>query len=124
MKVRRRQKVALACSLCLTFVIIALTIVRASRLRHWSGVPDPTWAAYWCFIPALMGLILTSATALRALFVSRAAAVGGGGGGGGAGAGVAAGRPADEKPFVRGADKFSKKLVVGGGGGGVPRSAH
>ncbi len=77
----------------------------------------------------MMGLILTSATALRALFVSRAADVGGGGGGGGAG-GVAAGSPADEKPFVvRGADKFDKKLVIGGGGGGrggggVPRSAH
>ena len=71
-KIKLGQKVALACSLCLTAVIIIFTVTRASGLV-WQGKIDVIWEVYFQTIPAEVGLILVSTTAFRALFVSRAA---------------------------------------------------
>lgn len=64
------QKVTLACSLCLTVVVIAFTVTRASGLE-WQGKLDVLWEVYFQMVAAEVGLILVATTAFRALFVSR-----------------------------------------------------
>ena len=71
-KIKLGQKVALAYSLCLTAVIIMITVTRASGLVL-QGKIDVVWEVYFQIVPAEVGLILVSMTAFRALFVSRAA---------------------------------------------------
>ena len=66
------QKITLACSLCLTIVVIAFTITRASGLE-WKGNLDMLWEVYFQIVAAEVGLILVSMTAFRQLFVSRIA---------------------------------------------------
>lgn len=72
MKIKLSQKVVLACSLCLTAVLIIFTVIRASGLV-WHGKIDVVWEEYFLIVPAEVGLILVSMTAFRAVFVSRAA---------------------------------------------------
>ncbi len=52
--------------------MIALSGVRVANVRK-SGTSTAvvTWAMYWSMAPAIIGLVLTSATAFRALFVAR-----------------------------------------------------
>ncbi|KAI9644637.1 hypothetical protein NHQ30_006661 [Ciborinia camelliae] len=69
-KVRWIQKIALGFSLCLTIAMIALTIIRVSGLRYGSAF-DSAWGVYWLIVSGEAGLILTTGTAFRALFVSR-----------------------------------------------------
>lgn len=64
------QKATLACSLCLTVVVIAFTITRASGVE-WKGNLDVLWEVYFQIVAAEVGLILVSMTAFRQLFVSR-----------------------------------------------------
>ena len=70
MKIRLAQKLALACSLCLTVVVIVFTVTRASGLE-WRDKLDVLWEIYFQIVAAEAGLILVSMTAFRALFVSR-----------------------------------------------------
>ena len=73
LKIRTRwtQKLALACSLCLTIVMIAITITRASGIR-WRGKLDSIWEVFFQMIAAEKGLILAAVSAFRALYISRA----------------------------------------------------
>ena len=66
-----RQKFTLACSLCLTVIVIIFTVTRASGLE-WQDKLDVLWEVYFQIVAAEVGLILVSMTAFRALFVSRA----------------------------------------------------
>ncbi|KAL8902465.1 MAG: hypothetical protein Q9207_004686 [Kuettlingeria erythrocarpa] len=70
-KLRLTQKFVLACSLCLTVIVIIFTVTRASGLE-WRGKLDVLWEVYFQVVAAEVGLILVSTTAFRALFVSRA----------------------------------------------------
>jgi hypothetical protein len=70
-RIRRRQKLALSCSLCLTIIMIVVTVMRLVGLRR-GRVLDVLWEIYWQFVAAEVGLILTAAAALRTLFVVRA----------------------------------------------------
>ncbi|KAI4189225.1 MAG: hypothetical protein L6R41_001605 [Letrouitia leprolyta] len=70
-KLRLIQKFALACSLCLTVVVIIFTVTRASGLE-WHGKLDVLWEVYFQIVAAEVGLILVSVSAFRALFVARA----------------------------------------------------
>ncbi|TGO58032.1 hypothetical protein BCON_0059g00110 [Botryotinia convoluta] len=69
-KVRWSQKIALGFSLCLTIGMIVLTVIRVSGLRAESSF-DSAWEVYWLIVAGEVGLILTTGTAFRALFVSR-----------------------------------------------------
>ena len=64
------QKVALACSLCLTVVVVVFTVTRASGLE-WKGNLDVLWEVYFQIVATEVGLILVAMTAFRQLFVSR-----------------------------------------------------
>lgn len=64
------QKLALSTSLCLTIILIALSITRASGLV-WKGKMDYVWEFYWIIMSANVGVILASASAFRAFFVAQ-----------------------------------------------------
>lgn len=72
-RVRLSQKIAISSSLCLTIVIIAVTIIRASGIRQGTTI-DSVWETYWQVISAEVGLIMTSATAFRTFYVARSVA--------------------------------------------------
>ncbi|MCJ1384837.1 hypothetical protein MMC17_007955 [Xylographa soralifera] len=67
-RIRLSQKLALAGSLCLTVILVIVTIVRVSGLRL-DGKIDSVWETYWIIIGAEVGLILAACTAFRMLFV-------------------------------------------------------
>lgn len=71
-KIKLNQKLALACSLCLTVVVVIFTVTRASGLE-WQGKLDVLWEVYFQIVAAEIGLILVAMTSFRALFVSRTA---------------------------------------------------
>ena len=71
-QIKLSQKLTLACSLCLTTIVIIFTVTRASGLE-WQDKLDVLWEVYFQIVAAEVGLILVSMTAFRALFVSRAA---------------------------------------------------
>lgn len=68
-QVRWTQKLALGLTLCLTIFLITITLVRASGLTY-RGYVDNVWEIYLQFISAEVGLILTSLSAFRTLFVA------------------------------------------------------
>ncbi|MCJ1346907.1 hypothetical protein MMC31_005127, partial [Peltigera leucophlebia] len=68
--VKRTQKAVLALSLCLTVVMILVTITRISGIKI-DGNVDQVWESYFIILAAEIGIILTAVTAFRAFFVSR-----------------------------------------------------
>ena len=69
-QIKWTQKLALTVSLCLTVVMVVLTITRVSGLRF-KGNLDAVWETYWLILSAEVGIVLTSVSAFRAFFVSR-----------------------------------------------------
>lgn len=69
-RIRPVQKLALAFSLCLTALVVVVTVIQVSGLEY-EGKLDAVWGIYWIIIEAECGLILTAATAVRAFIVSR-----------------------------------------------------
>lgn len=57
-------------SLCLTIVMIIVTIIRVSGIKRDSRI-DYMWESYWLIMSAEVGIILAAATAFRAFFVAR-----------------------------------------------------
>ncbi|KAL8835183.1 MAG: hypothetical protein Q9170_003429 [Blastenia crenularia] len=72
---RWTQKLALACTLCLTILTIMCTIVRIAGIHTGRTIRsiDSVWETYWQFIAANIALSMTAATAFRTFFVSRSA---------------------------------------------------
>ncbi|PYI27955.1 hypothetical protein BP00DRAFT_352198 [Aspergillus indologenus CBS 114.80] len=68
-RVRWPQKVLLTCSLCLTVIMIALSIVRVCGLVAGEMV-DTIWETYWQFLSAEVGVFLAAAVSFRSLFVA------------------------------------------------------
>ena len=69
-QIKWTQKLALTVSLCLTVLMIVLTITRVSGLKF-KGNFDPIWETYWLILSAEVGIVLTSVAAFRAFFVFR-----------------------------------------------------
>ncbi|CAI6340010.1 unnamed protein product [Periconia digitata] len=65
-----KQKIALSFTLCLTVVMIAITITRITGLQ-WKGKLDLVWEIFFIAIAAEIGLSLVAITAFRALYVSK-----------------------------------------------------
>ncbi|KAF2109416.1 hypothetical protein BDV96DRAFT_651854 [Lophiotrema nucula] len=64
------QKAALALTLCLTIIMVIITIARIAGLK-WKGKVDLVWECYFIVIAAEVGLALVSITAFRALYISK-----------------------------------------------------
>jgi hypothetical protein len=92
--------------------MMVTTLARMVRL-HVDGVIDQTWQNYWTFVAAMVALTVTSATALRSLFV------GGSGGGGGGEKRNAAGGDRPSPPFVRDVPYVRQKPKAHGWGSQV-----
>ena len=60
----------LAFSLCLTVIMIILTIIRTSRTKADNHI-DIVWESYFIIVAAEVGIILTAVSAFRALYLSR-----------------------------------------------------
>ncbi len=73
-KVRWTTKLALSFSLCLTAVLLALTVARVANVSqaYKRNRFDTSRNLFWMAIATFVSLILTSATALRSLFVAHA----------------------------------------------------
>ncbi len=113
-RTRWPQKLALACSLCLTVLLVALSAVRAAG----PSMRDAAWDWFWTLVACHVALILTASTALCALFVAHTS----GGSGNGRGAAPASvGKPPDGAAAAGGA-RGAGALASGGGGGG--KAAH
>ena len=55
--------------------MILVTVVRVSGIKTLSGQLDTLWEDYWNIVSAEVGLIMTSATAFRTLYVSTTASL-------------------------------------------------
>ncbi|KAJ5647169.1 hypothetical protein N7490_003541 [Penicillium lividum] len=69
-RVRWGQKLFLILSLCLTVIMIILSIVRVCGLVYHDMI-DTVWETYWQFLSAEVGVFLASAVSFRSLFVSQ-----------------------------------------------------
>ncbi|ORX96643.1 hypothetical protein BCR34DRAFT_628782 [Clohesyomyces aquaticus] len=69
-KIRWSQRIVLAFSLYLTFLLIIITIIRISGLIH-NNIVDQVWEIYWTLLSAEVGIIMASAISFRAFFVPR-----------------------------------------------------
>lgn len=67
-----KQKLGLGIFLCLSLVMILITIIRASNLPNRN--PLSTWQYMWLYLEACIATIMASITAFRTLFVQRASA--------------------------------------------------
>ena len=70
-RIDARQKFILALSLCLSIVMIMVSIVRMSGLRRAGGEVDVIWQAFWQQQEASIAVIVVSVSAFRSLFVAR-----------------------------------------------------
>jgi len=70
-RIRLAQKIAISLTLCLTTVMIAISIVRIAMLER-NGKLDLALGTYLIAIEAETGLTLVAATAFRTLYVSKA----------------------------------------------------
>lgn len=69
-RVRWTQRIVLAMSLCLTVVMIVLSIVRVSGLLY-HDIVDAIWETYWQFLSAEVGVFLAAAVSFRSFFVAQ-----------------------------------------------------
>lgn len=69
-RISRRQKIGLAFSLCLSGVMIIVTIVRIAGIkRGGSGSVDIVWLAFWQQQECSIAVLMVSVSAFRSLFV-------------------------------------------------------
>lgn len=68
-KIRFLQKCILGFSLCLSFVMCVVAIVRISGLPSKNQI-DATWGVFWQQIEACVAVLLVSFTAFRSFFIS------------------------------------------------------
>ncbi|CAL8584587.1 hypothetical protein XPA_010174 [Xanthoria parietina] len=68
-QIKWTQKVPLALSLCLTGVMVLVTITRIAGIRF-NGQIDSVWESYFTIVAAEIGVVLASVSTYRALFVS------------------------------------------------------
>ena len=73
-RIRWQQKIGLTATLCLTIIMIVTTTIRVSGVKDSEGALDSLWEDFWNIVSSEVGIIMTAATAFRALFVSRDAA--------------------------------------------------
>lgn len=67
-QIKPKTKFFLGTSLCLSFAMVIVTIVRVSGLRNGSNL-DPVWDFYWQIVESSIAIIMVSLTAFRSFFV-------------------------------------------------------
>lgn len=69
-QINLRQKIILAATLCLSIVMIIITIVRMSKIRIGPTQTDIIWEVFWHEIEACTAVIMVSISAFRSIFVA------------------------------------------------------
>ena len=69
-----RQKLSLAAVLCLSILMIIISIIRVTIRNLPNGQADVAWVTCWIAIEANVAVVAVSVCAYRSLFVSREAA--------------------------------------------------
>ena len=67
-QIKPKTKLFLGTSLCLSFAMVIVTIVRVSGLRNGVNL-DPVWDFYWQVVESSIAIIMVSSTAFRSFFV-------------------------------------------------------
>ncbi|KAL8855701.1 MAG: hypothetical protein Q9178_007667 [Gyalolechia marmorata] len=73
-QIKWTQKVPLVLSLCLTGIMILVTITRIAGIKF-HGQMDIVWSSYFLIVAAEVGVILACISTYRALFVARRKAI-------------------------------------------------
>ncbi|KAL8688511.1 MAG: hypothetical protein Q9218_005600 [Villophora microphyllina] len=68
-RIRKTQKIVLTFSLCLTAIVVLITITRIAGQKTNSQI-DQVWAAFFLTLAAEVGVILASVSTFRAFFVA------------------------------------------------------
>lgn len=69
-QINPRQKIILGATLCLSIVMIIITIVRMSKIRIGPTQTDIIWEVFWHEIEACTAVIMVSISAFRSVFVA------------------------------------------------------
>jgi len=72
-RINLRQKIGLSLSLCLSLVMIIVSIVRISGVYLADGNVDIVWLAFWMQQECSIAVIMVSVSAFRSFFVAKAA---------------------------------------------------
>ena len=72
-RINLRQKIGLGLSLCLSLVMIIVSIVRISGVYLPDGSVDIVWLAFWMQQECSIAVIMVSVSAFRSFFVAKAA---------------------------------------------------
>ena len=71
-RMNMRQKLGLGSSLCLSFVMVIVAVIRISGARLPSGLPDFVWLSFWQQQECSIAVTMVSLAAFRSLFVTDA----------------------------------------------------
>jgi hypothetical protein len=67
-KMKLRQKVAVGCFLCLSLVMIAMALVRVTKMPGFTAIDTP-YEIFWQYMKASIAILMASLTAYRTMFV-------------------------------------------------------
>lgn len=69
-QINLRQKIIIGTSLCLSIVMIIITIIRMSKIRIGPTQTDIIWEVFWHEVEACTAVIMVSVSAFRYVFVA------------------------------------------------------
>lgn len=72
-QINLRQKIIIGASLCLSIVMIIITIIRMSKIRIGPTQTDIIWEVFWHHVEACTAVIMVSVSAFRYVFVAHEA---------------------------------------------------
>ena len=72
-QINLRQKILIGTSLCLSIVMIIITIIRMSKIRIGPTQTDIIWEVFWHQVEACTAVIMVSVSAFRYVFVAHEA---------------------------------------------------
>lgn len=68
-RIQLRQKLAVGTFLCLSIVMVAISITRSAKIQGPPGVPeDVTWMLFWVYSESAIAILMVSLTAFRTVF--------------------------------------------------------
>ena len=70
LRLKWSKKAAIAATLCLTVLVVIITIIRIATIVHQDKI-DPIWGVYWHIIAAEVGVIMAACMTFRVFFVAR-----------------------------------------------------
>ena len=73
-QIPKKQRIILACFLCLSLVMAMIAIIRVSKMKGSSNI-DLVWELFWQYIEAVVAVLMCSLTAFRTVFTTQQTSV-------------------------------------------------